>query len=832
MHRRADRIVAAVGPRTGTPVRPHGNSQPHLPRRSFDGFMPTSLRDQLQAALGTAYRIERELAGGGMSRVFVATEVALGRPVVVKVLHPELAADVTAERFAREIQLVARLQQANIVPLLTAGHTGELPFYTMPFVEGLSLRQRLAERGRLAIPEAIGILRDVARALAYAHDAGVAHRDIKPENVLLSGGAAVVTDFGIAKAITVARTQPFASAITQAGTGIGTPAYMAPEQAAGDPSVDHRADIYAFGCLAYELVAGHPPFQSRVAHELIAAHMTQRPAPVASLRPEVPTVLSTLIARCLEKQPGERPQSARELLDGLDAVATPGGSNRAFALTGRRPLVLAAAVLVVAAIGWIVVARRGTAASPDTGPPAVAVIPFVNVGGDSAQDYLADGLSDELATAVGRIPGVTLAARSGSYRYRGKRDLDVRDVAKALSVGYVVQGTVRQAGDQLRVSAQLTDAKTGVELWSRSYDRTTKDIFRTQDEVVTGISGALRARVAPAAASPAAAAPGATRQGTADAEAYDLYMRAEFALRQRNVGAAAEMFQKAIARDAKFARAHAGLAQTLALLPYFTPTPQSQVFDRVVASAKTALALDSTLAEAWMSLGLTYTHNRRWDEAGAYFERALAADPNDVQTHFQYGRYFLCRGDFTRALAEWARVRAVDPFSALAASWTAYVLGIQQRFPEAVAEAGRALQYDSASVVIRLNIARAYLAAGQMATARRMVDGLWDRTPWSGTRGYVHGITGSRDTAIAILGRLEATPPTLWLRYTGIALIQLGLGDTTSALTSLERATDVGEIWSNFIGALDPLYDPLRQSPRWAVLIKRIGLSDIPGVVR
>ena len=795
--------------------------------------MPSSLRDQLQAALGDAYRIERELAGGGMSRVFVATEVALGRPVVVKVLHPELAADVTAERFAREIQLAARLQQANIVPLLTAGHTGELPFYTMPFVEGLSLRQRLAESGRLPVPEAIGILRDVARALAYAHDAGVAHRDIKPENVLLSGGAAVVTDFGIAKAITVARTQPAAATITQVGIGLGTPAYMAPEQAAGDPAVDHRADIYAFGCLAYELLAGHPPFQSGAVHELIAAHMTQRPAPIASLRAEVPATLSTLIARCLEKPPGERPQSARELLDGLDAVATPGGSYGTLAAPRRRPVLIASAVLVVAAIGWVVFARRGTTAAPDASPPAVAVIPFANVGGDSTQDYLADGLSDELATAVGRIPGVKLAARSGSYRYRAKRDLDVRDVAKALSVSYVVQGTVRQAGDQLRVSAQLTDANTGVELWSQSYDRTTKDIFRTQDEVATGISGVLRARIAPATSSgTAVAAPGATRQGTANAEAYDLYMRAEFALRQRQVGPAAEMFRRAIARDPNFARAHAGLGQTLALLPFFTSTPQSAIFDRVIASAKTALALDSTLAEGWMSLGLTYANNRRWDEAGAYFERALAADPNDVQTHFQYGRYFLCRGDFTRALAEWARVRAIDPFSALAASWTAYTLVMQRRFPEAVAEAGRALQYDSASVVIRLNVSRAYLAAGQTAAARRMADGIPDWAPWTGMRGYVYGVSGSRDTAIAILRRLEATPQTLWFRNTGIAMVQLGLGDTAQALTALERANEVGEIWPNFSLVLDPLYDAVRQSPRWATLVKSVGLSDIPGVTK
>jgi serine/threonine-protein kinase len=253
------------------------------------GFGPhmTDLREQLRSALGDAYTIERELGGGGMSRVFVATERALSRQVVIKVLPHEAAGAVSVERFQREIAVAARLQQANIVPVLTAGDMGGVPYFTMPFVEGQSLRARLAAGGELPIHEAIGILKEVARALTYAHAQGIVHRDIKPDNVLLSGGTAMVTDFGVAKALSAATTQG-AESLTATGLAIGTPAYMAPEQATGDPRTDHRADIYAFGCLAYELLAGSPPFAGRPAHAMIAAHASESPDPVERRRPAVP----------------------------------------------------------------------------------------------------------------------------------------------------------------------------------------------------------------------------------------------------------------------------------------------------------------------------------------------------------------------------------------------------------------------------------------------------------------------------------------------------------------------------------------------------------------
>src|SRR5688500_8403903 len=251
-----------------------------------------TLSEDLQTALGSAYTVERELGGGGMSRLFVCEEIAYGRKVAVKVLAPELAAGVSAERFQREIRLAAQLQHPNIVPVHTSGMASGLPYYTMPFVDGLSLRTRLERNRGVAMPEAIGILKDVARALAYAHDHGVVHRDIKPENILLADEASVVTDFGIAKALHAARTDAPGGTLTQAGTSIGTPAYMAPEQAAGDPAMDHRADIYSFGCVAYEVLTGAAPFAHRQPHQLFAAHVGEKPAALSDRRTDCPPELA------------------------------------------------------------------------------------------------------------------------------------------------------------------------------------------------------------------------------------------------------------------------------------------------------------------------------------------------------------------------------------------------------------------------------------------------------------------------------------------------------------------------------------------------------------
>src|SRR5688572_964829 len=388
----------------------------------------TDLRAQLQESLSGMYTLERELGGGGMARVFLAHETALGRRVVVKVLSPTLAAGVSADRFRREILLVAKLQHPHIVPVHVAGETGGLPWFTMPFVEGESLRARLAREGELPIAEVLRLLRDVASALAYAHAQGVIHRDIKPDNVLLSVGSAIVADFGVAKALSESVTDSEQSHMTSLGIALGTPAYMAPEQASADPAMDHRVDIYAFGAMAYEMLTGKPPFTGRSPQALFAAHVNEPPVPVQALRPSVPPALAALVMRCLEKHAADRPTQADEILHALDTMSTPsGGSQPTTEMPARRiserttvptPVagqvpwlqILATIVAVLAIAVLIVVPRRGddTPLAPlrgSTQPSDSAPVESAAPGARAAeQPPISAGAADTPAAPARREP--------------------------------------------------------------------------------------------------------------------------------------------------------------------------------------------------------------------------------------------------------------------------------------------------------------------------------------------------------------------------------------------------------------------------------------------
>src|SRR5438067_635601 len=381
----------------------------------------TDLRATLERTLGDSYTFERELVGGGMSRVFVAMDRNLGRQIIVKVLPADVAAELSVERFRREIHLAAKLQHPHIVPVLSAGEVNGLPYFTMPFVEGESLRSRLSRVGELPVAEAVRILREVASAISYAHKHGVAHRDIKPENVMLSDEFALVTDFGVAKALSESTKAPGSGTLTGLGVTLGTPAYMAPEQVAADPSVDHRADIYSFGVMAYEMLTGSHPFAGRTMQQMLAAHAVEKPEPIERRRPSVPHALAALVTRCLEKRPAGRPQSAVELLATLDSVhADHGEAGKRDAGSGKRRVRIMAAVagIVVVAGGAlyaVAVRDRGSgAAEQATQLHSVAVLPLAYVGGDAKDEYLSDGMTDALANRLRKRPSLRVASRTSA----------------------------------------------------------------------------------------------------------------------------------------------------------------------------------------------------------------------------------------------------------------------------------------------------------------------------------------------------------------------------------------------------------------------------------
>ncbi len=425
--------------------------------------METDFRDRLQTTLTGAYRVERELGGGGMSRVFLAEERALSRRVVVKVLSPDLAAGVNFERFKHEILLTAQLQHPHILPVFTTGETQGLPYYTMPFVEGESLRVHLMRAGAMPIAGAVSILRDVARALEFAHAKGVVHRDIKPDNILLAGNTATVSDFGIAKALLASHAVTVSAPRTDLGIVIGTPLYMAPEQAAADTGLDHRVDLYALGCVAYEMIAGEPPFAGPVA-SLIRAHIVDVPPPIVTKRADVPEALAVLVERCLQKDPDDRPASAGEILEVLDNLVS--------------------------------AHTRGPGSMAETEVPMIAVLPFVVVTAGEETDHFADGLTDEIITDLSMIKTLRVISRQSAMRLKGS-DKNLRTIARELGARYVLTGSIRRAGSSLRITAQLVDATTDAQLWADKFHGALEDVFEIQERLSRQIVDALRLRLTP-----------------------------------------------------------------------------------------------------------------------------------------------------------------------------------------------------------------------------------------------------------------------------------------------------------------------------------------------
>ena len=789
----------------------------------------------LQAAFGDTYTIERELGGGGMGRVFVAREQALERTVVIKVLLPVVAAGIRGERFAREVRVAATLQHPNILPLFSAGEASGLPYYVMPYVRGESLRARLARDGRLPLTDAISVLRDVARALAFAHEQGVVHRDVKPENVLLAGDAAVMTDFGIAKAISSAaesENRPAGTTLSAVGSAIGTPAYMAPEQATGDPRVDHRADLYAWGVLAYELLAGEHPFADRTtSHALLAAHLSATPAPLSPIALEISPAITTLVMRCLEKDPARRPKSAREIVEGLATVVTPSASEPAPTPRARRKvsrLALASVGLFALALVASVAAallRHRSSVSPAAAPLSLAVLPFEAIGGDTANAYLGEGIADEIAIALGKAAGLRVASRTSAAAFRSGHDVDVREIGRRLGVSTVLEGRVRRAQDRMRLTVQLTSVGDGMTLWSDAYERQVTDVFQVQDQIARAIVEALRARLR-GIDMPQPGVP-LSSPGTSNPEAYDLYLRGSYLLERRGSGVAkaVEYYERAIAEDSAFARAYAGLSYALNLMPNFTGTLPHTIEARATQAAQHALALDPALAEAYTALGMTHMYMLRWREADEAFQHALAINSGFAPAHYMYGLYLLRVGRLDDAEDHLRHARMDDPLSVTASGLLAYCLSLNGRYEESVTESRRAFDLDSTSAAARSLVPLALLNDGHREEARAIARVAFPE-PFDGMAAYVLGATGDSASATALIRELERRSPGEWSVATSLVYSYLGLGDTARALSAMQDAARLRE--RPHITFVDPMFDPVRGSPRFAAIVRSVGLDDRP----
>ena len=776
----------------------------------------------LPEVLGGRYRIEREIGRGGMARVYLALDVKHARRVAVKVIRPELAASLGRERFLREIGIAARLRHPNIVPLYDSGDTDGVLYFVMPYEEGPSLRDRLATGEPLTIAERVSTLRDVARALTYAHEQGVVHRDVKPDNVMLSGGAAVVTDFGISKAVSAALGATAASTLTQSGAGIGTPAYMAPEQAVGDPSTDHRADIYSFGCLAYELFAGNPPFHDMPSHQIIAAHVGTPPIPVRQVGQDVPDGVAELIGQCLEKNPDARPQSAPELLARLDSAPT-GPVARAQTRLLSRAVMLslaAAGVVLVAGSAYLISRDRVSPSGQESQAHTVAVLQLITPVGDTIQQDLAGSLSEEIATALFRVPGVHVVSRRGVGNYRGQRDVDLEKIGRELGARFLVMGSLRELNGRLVVLVKLLDATTGAMLWSDRFDRVQTDLELVRDEIARSVGDTLRRTLG---MTPRASSEADRAAHNRNPEAYRLYLLAQSALYRRGlrIQSSVEMFRLATEMDTLYAQAFSGLSMALALTPYFHPAPLKAISAEATRTAEHALRLDGTLAQPHIALGLVHQYAHEWDLAAREFRTAVALDGRDVEARVQYGRHLLFRARADEALGQFLVARNEDPASALVLSWVSYCYYVKGQLDSALVESDHAFQSDSLNITTLLFGALVRLRAGRLQEARMFVE---RGPPMNEVAFYVLAALGDTAEATARLRKFGNLRNRGWRAETSRAFAMLGAHDTAPALTALERATDAHEIWPILQSTRDPIFDPIRASPRFQRLLERVGL--------
>ena len=707
---------------------------------------------RLTKALSGRYRVEGELGSGGMATVYQARDQRHDRWVAIKVLHPEVAASVDSERFLAEIHTTAKLSHPNILPLFDSGSDDGTLYYVMPLVVGESLRARLEREHALETDEALRITREVADALGYAHANGVIHRDIKPENILLQSGHALVTDFGIARAPGLTRSDR----LTGAGLSVGTPAYMSPEQASADPHVDGRADQYSLACVLFEMLTGEPPFAGPSVDSILVRRFTRPPPRATSRRPDIARHLDGTLFKAMARDPNERFGSIERFVEALNSPARP----------------------------WNAVL--------DT-TESVAVLPFANMSGDPENEFFGDGMAEEITNALARVPGLRVAARTSSFMFKGKSH-DLRAIGEQLNVNAVLEGSVRRAGNRVRITAQLVSVNDGYHLWSERYDRELTDIFMIQDEIATAIAGRL------AAALRDIEAKSLVKASTSSIEAYELYLRARALMKHRGTAllTAIEKLERAVALDPEFAQAFAYLGQALVLSGFWGVLAPDQIAERAKSAAASALQHDPNLAAGYTACALVATCIEfNAERATAAWDRALELDPMDLEARTMRAAFDICymRAAFDEAVDEMHAVIEQDPLSAYAHASLSVILGFAGRYDEALAEAKRARELDASSFLVVWSEVNAVAFGGNASDMVNEIPHMLSRNgrhPWlMMALGAAFSRTGWTDRADAVYAELIARSRIDYVQPTVLAITAEWAGRRQEALGFLRRAVEI-----------------------------------------
>jgi len=749
--------------------------------------MQSDVLKPLSAALAGRYRIERELGRGGMAVVFLAEDLKHRRHVAIKVLRPELAKSIGSSRFLREIEIAAQLSHPHIVPLFDSGETGKrgsgeetFLFFVMPYVEGESLRDRLAREKQLPIEDALRITRGVADALEYAHRAGIVHRDIKPENILLQSGHPVVSDFGIASAVQAAAGEP----LTDPGFAVGTPAYMSPEQSVGEP-VDARSDVYSLGCVLFEMLAGDPPFTGSTAQAIHARKVMDTVPRLRTVRELVPEGVEQVVRTALARVPADRFASVAEFSTAL--------------------------------------ARAGLARAPTR---SVAVLPFLNLSAVPDNEYFADGITEDVIAQLSKIRSLKVISRTSVMMFK-KREQSLKEIGAMLSAATLLEGSVRRVGDRVRIVAQLIDAETDQHLWAETYDRQLTDIFAIQSDVALQIATALRAELSPDEQSRI------HREPTRDLQAYQLYLQGRhWFVRHTAEGLrqAVDYFKRAVEKDPGFALAHADLSQAyteLALASGGGLFRPEQAFALARESVSTALALDGALGEAHCMLGLLhYVRDFDWPAAEAEFRRALELSPNSADSNDLYGRMLAAQGRHDEAIPFVTRAQELDPLSHR--TDLAAALLRAGRYEEARPAAEHAVALDPGYGRGHATLGWVYIKLGRveegLGELRQGAELTLGDAMFLAQLGEAYALTGRETEARDVLRRLEERSRQEYVTPYYFAYVYTGLGEFDKAIDCLEQCL-VDHSGGLYGLKASFLFAPLRGHPRFEALLRTLRLQ-------